>query len=52
MKAGVRKVVKYKLNIYSKVAACERGRRNVGRRGRGVGWRKRGMEKGRHGEAD
>lgn len=46
MKAGVRKVVKYKLNIYSKVAACELGKKNVGG---GGGWevrrKRRGMEK-------
>lgn len=52
MKAGVRKVVKYKLNIYSKVAACEWGRKNVGGRGMG-GWMEEERDgKGRRGEAD
>lgn len=37
MKAGVRKAVKYKLNIYSKEAVGERGRRNEGRK-EGEGW--------------
>ena len=50
MKAGVRKVVKYKLNIYSKEAVGERGRKNEGGRERD-GWREEGREGGME-EAD
>ena len=52
MKAGVRKVVKYKLNIYSKEAVGERGRRNEG--GREGGGERDGWwdGRGRRGEAD